>query len=110
MCKCANELRRNGRFCVLCLINYLRVRARIHRSLCKLLSPVTVADGFACCAMCKCADVQIRGCSTRRINAKPRKAVRDGDGINVQSQKFCFVKPLLSPNFGTCACTEIFRP
>ena len=30
------------------------LRARIHRSLCKLLSPVTVTDGFACCAAYAC--------------------------------------------------------
>ena len=38
---------------------YVRItRARIHQSLCKLLSPVTSC--FANVQMCKCADVQIR--------------------------------------------------
>ena len=45
--------------------------------------------------------------STRHIRTKPHKAVCDGDSNNNYSQMFCFIKLLPSPNFGTCACTEI---
>ncbi len=104
---------------------YVALRARIHRSLCKLLSPVTPAGGFACFAAYggrRFQNVALYTAhegvsawgstlrvdsSTRRIKTKPHKAVRDGDSNNNYSRMFCFIKLLPSPNFGTCACTEI---
>ena len=75
----------------------LTSRARIHQSLCNLLSPVTgLTEARSCCAAYG-GEVFKTSRSTRHMNAQSRKSLREaGDGINVQSQYFSFVKPFPS--------------
>ena len=76
------------------------LRARIHRSLCNLLSPVTPCFANVQMRLRQCANVQMCKCANEECEIRLDK----GDSNNNCSQIFCSIKYLLSP----VAVTDFF--